>query len=61
MSIFGRLFDYADVRIQTYAGESDFVLRGIAHAYDMRSAISKGVDANRGSQPMPYPRRGGRA
>ena len=48
-SLFGRIFDYADVRIQTYAGESDFVLKGIAHAYDMRAAISRGADAERAS------------
>ena len=48
-SVFGRLFDYADVRIQTYAGESDFELRSIAHAYDMRGAISRGADASRGA------------
>ena len=52
-SIFGRIFDYADVRIQTYAGEGDFVLRGIAHAYDMRAAISRGGDTNRSAQPTP--------
>lgn len=50
-TLFGRLFDYADVQIQTYAGESDFDLRGIAHAYDMRQAISQGADANRGNIP----------
>ncbi len=61
-SVLGRLFDYADVRIQTYAGESDFDLKGIAHPYDMRSAISQGSDASgRGHQrPMdgrtPLPR-----
>lgn len=72
-TLFGRLFDYANVRIQTYAGESDFVLRGIAHAYDMRSAISQGADATRAEGPHPgaapyprdaherTPRRGGRA
>lgn len=54
-SIFGRLFDYADVRIQTYAGDQDFVLRGIAHAYDMRRAISMGSDATRGQMPSPRP------
>ena len=52
-SIFGRIFDYADVRIQTYAGEEDFRLRGIAHAYDMRAAISRGGDSGRGNQPVP--------
>ena len=52
-TIWGRLFDYADVRIQTYAGESDFLLKGIAHAYDMRSAISRGADAAHGASPRP--------
>ena len=52
-TLFGRLFDYANVRIQTYAGESDFVLRGIAHAYDMRSAISQGADATRSEGARP--------
>ena len=46
---FGRMFDYADIRIQTYAGESDFDLRHIARAYDMRAAISRGADAIRAS------------
>lgn len=56
-NVLGRLFDYADVRIQTYAGESDFELRGIAHAYDMRRAISQGADANRAEQHHPRPYR----
>ena len=43
-SVFGRLFDYANVRIQTYAGESDFELANIAHPYEMRKAISRGAD-----------------
>ncbi|MBO7674113.1 MAG: PH domain-containing protein [Atopobiaceae bacterium] len=55
-SVCGRIFDYADVRIQTYAGESDFVLRGIAHAYEMRSAISTGADSLRTPQQPPRPR-----
>lgn len=50
-TVFGRLFDYADVRIQTFAGDQDFDLKGIAHAYDMRAAVSRGIDANRGNQP----------
>lgn len=45
-SIFGRMFDYANIRVQTYAGEDDFNLRGIARAYDMRRAISQGADAS---------------
>ena len=46
-SVFGRIFDYADVRVQTRAGEDDINLRAIAHAYDMRRAISRGGDAMR--------------
>jgi len=57
-SLPGRIFDYADVRIQTYAGESDFALHHIAHAYDMRAAISRGADANKDSHPAPRPPRG---
>lgn len=44
-SVLGRIFNYADVRIQTYAGEQDFELRRIARAYEMRKAINRGVDA----------------
>ena len=54
---FGRMFDYADIRIQTYAGESDFDLRHIAHPYEMRSAISRGSDAEKGHEPRPNRRR----
>lgn len=52
-SVMGRLFDYADVRIQTYAGESDFELKRIAHAYEMRKAISHGSDAAKNDRPQP--------
>lgn len=55
-SIFGRIFDYANIRVQTYAGEDDFNLRGIAHAYEMRRAISQGSDAVKGGQAQPAPR-----
>lgn len=51
-TIFGRMFDYADVKIQTYAGEEDFVLKGIAHAYDMRRAIHQGMDDLRATAPQ---------
>ena len=44
-SILGRIFDYADVKVQTFAGDQDFDLRGIAHPYEMRRAISQGSDA----------------
>lgn len=35
----GRIFGYADVRIQTKAGDDDFVLHDIVDAYDMRKVI----------------------
>lgn len=44
-SVLGRIFDYADVRVQTFAGDQDFDLRGIAHPYEMRKAINRGSDA----------------
>ena len=58
-TVFGRIFDYADVKIQTIAGEEDFDFREIAHAYDMRRAISAGGDAERdaGRAPKPAPRK----
>ena len=58
-TVFGRIFNYADVKIQTIAGEEDFDFREIAHAYDMRRAISAGGDAERdaGHAPRPTPRR----
>ena len=43
-SIVGRLFGYADVRIQTKAGDDDFVLKEIKGAYKMRSVINTGRD-----------------
>ena len=46
-TVFGRIFNYADVKIQTIAGEEDFDFREISHAYDMRRAISAGGDAER--------------
>ena len=57
-SVFGRIFNYADVKIQTIAGEEDFDFREISHAYDMRRAISAGGDAERdaqrGRKPAPH-------
>lgn len=50
-TVLGRIFNYADVRIQTYAGDQDFELRRIARAYEMRKAINRGVDASRSSAP----------
>ena len=52
-SIFGRIFNYADVKIQTIAGEEDFDFKEISHAYDMRRAISAGGDAERDAQRAP--------
>lgn len=39
-SILGRIFDYANVKIQTKAGEEDFDLRDIQHAYNMRKLLN---------------------
>lgn len=50
-SVLGRIFDYADVRVQTFAGDQDFDLRGIAHPYEMRRAISQGADATKEARP----------
>ena len=43
-SILGRMFNYADVRIQTKAGDEDFVLKEIANAYEMRRVINTARD-----------------
>ena len=51
-TIAGRMFNYANVRIQTKAGDDDFVLKEIANAYQMRSIINQGRDAL--EQVMPY-------
>lgn len=48
-TIFGRMFNYANVRIQTQAGDEDFVLKEIHDAYEMRRAINAGRD-NAGRQ-----------
>ena len=57
-TIAGRLFGYANVRIQTKAGDDDFVLKEIKDAYKMRSVINVGRDAlEDASAPAPRPRR----
>lgn len=56
-TVFGRVFDYADVRIQTYAGEQDFEMRSIAHAYELRKAISRGADSARNAPAAAQPPR----
>lgn len=43
-SVLGRLFNYANVTIQTQAGDDDFVLKEIKDAYKMRQAINQGRD-----------------
>ncbi|MDI9590561.1 MAG: PH domain-containing protein [Acidobacteriota bacterium] len=52
-TILGRLFGYADVRIQTQAGDDDFVLKEIADAYEMRRVINVGRDALVGGTSAP--------
>lgn len=58
-SIAGRLFGYANVRIQTKAGDDDFVLKEIKDAYKMRSVINVGRDAletSGAASPRPHRR-----
>jgi uncharacterized membrane protein YdbT with pleckstrin-like domain len=51
-SVLGRIFDYANVRIQTKAGDDDFVLKEIKDAYKMRQVINTGRDElEQASQP----------
>ena len=60
-SIAGRLFGYANVRIQTKAGDDDFVLKEIRNAYKMRQVINTGRDLLEqpvAPVPQPQPRRG---
>lgn len=53
-SVLGRMFKYADVTVQTQAGEDDFVLKEIKDAYEMRRVINSGRDASsRRDQPRP--------
>ena len=47
-SIAGRIFGYANVRIQTKAGEDDFILKEIKNAYEMRRVINQGRDTLEG-------------
>jgi len=58
-TILGRMFNYADVRIQTKAGDDDFVLREIADAYQMRKIINLGRDASE-ERSGDHPHKGGR-
>jgi len=43
-SVAGRIFGYADVNIQTQAGEDDFELKEIKDAYEMRKIINQRRD-----------------
>jgi len=54
-TVLGRIFNYADVTIQTKAGDDDFVLKEIANAYRMRQTInvSRDIDEDAGKQPAP--------
>ena len=58
-SIAGRIFGYADVRIQTKAGDDDFVLKEIKDAYRMRQVINVGRD-KLDQAPAPRPAQGQR-
>ena len=46
-NLFGRIFKYADVTVQTQAGEDDFELKEIKDAYELRRVINQGRDASR--------------
>ncbi len=58
-TIMGRIFNYANVRIQTQAGDDDFELKEIANAYKMRKIINVGRDvlSKTPQPPAPAPRR----
>lgn len=43
-TVLGRIFNYADVRIQTKSGDDDFILKEIANAYSMRQVLNEGRD-----------------
>lgn len=43
-SIIGRLFDYANVTIQTVAGEDDFTFKCVANPYGLRDALNNARD-----------------
>ena len=58
-TIMGRLFNYANVRIQTKAGDDDFVLKEIRNAYKMRKVINVGRDALDQMPPQPPAQRAG--
>lgn len=55
-TILGRIFNYANVRIQTKAGDDDFELKEIAHAYEMRGDINKSRDDLEIAMQPPMPR-----
>ena len=52
-TIAGRIFGYANVRIQTKAGDDDFVLKEIRDAYKMRQVINTGRDELEEQQAPP--------
>lgn len=55
-TILGRIFNYANVRIQTKAGDDDFELKEIANAYQMRKVINMGRDALESNPVPPAPK-----
>lgn len=70
-TILGRLFGYADVNIQTIAGEQDFEMKNVRKAYTLRDHILRisddsnagqgtpAYDAQGGYQQQGYPQQGG--
>jgi uncharacterized membrane protein YdbT with pleckstrin-like domain len=55
--IFGRILDYADVKVSTFSGEGDFEMKGLARAYDFRTALFEAIDdLHPDGRPMGKPR-----
>lgn len=53
-TIVGRMFGYADVNIQTIAGEQDFEMKSVSKAYTLRDHILRISDEGQ-SQQYQYP------
>lgn len=51
-TILGRMFGYADVNIQTIAGEQDFEMRNVRKAYSLRDHILRISDESSGTGMM---------
>lgn len=54
-TIIGRMFGYADVNIQTIAGEQDFEMKSVSKAYTLRDHILRISDEGQGGMGGQYP------